>query len=64
MRNLFISREVITPNLAPRRDAVSITSNPFLKETFVLYQSGLIIGVKEETHEVTMEENCNKVGVF
>ena len=52
MRNLFISKEIRVSDLAPRNDAVAITANPFAKEVFVLYESGLLIGVQESSCEV------------
>ena len=56
MRNLFISKEVRISDLAPRNDAVAITANPFAKEVFVLYESGLLIGVQESSCEVGLDQ--------
>lgn len=55
MRNLFISREIHISNLTPRKDAVAVTNNPFSNESYVLFRSGFVIGVNNNTHKVGKE---------
>ena len=52
MRNLFISREIHVSDLTTRKDAIALTSNPFSNESYVLFKSGFVIGVNNDTHQV------------
>ena len=52
MRNLIVLNDIKVKDISTREDAISLTSNPFSKELFVLYRCGIVIGIKEETQEV------------
>ena len=48
----MVLNEIKVKDTSIREDAISLTSNPFSNEIFVLYRCGLVIGVKKETQEV------------
>ena len=52
MRNVFVLREAIVADIVPRNDTSSLTSNPFSKDIYILFEDGTIIGVSESSHKV------------
>lgn len=52
MRNVFISKESFITDIAPKTDAVCFTSNPFTGKSYVLYESGFVVGINSETNQV------------
>lgn len=64
MRNLIVAGEFPMGDDAPREDAICLTSNPFAKEIFVLYEDGLVVGLSRETKEVLFCWNSQIEGVF
>ena len=64
MRNLVVLNETKITDTSIRDDAISLTSNPFLKELYVLYRNGLVIGVKKETHEVRLDDSPSPYRYF
>ena len=61
MRNLIVAGEFSMGDDAPREDAICLTSNPFAKEIFVLYEDGLVVGL---SREVLFCWNSQIEGVF
>ena len=57
MKNISIVEETEITNVAPQNDCYCLTSNPFLGEVYVLYTSGLVIGIRQEDHSVVY--SCN-----
>lgn len=64
MRNVFISKESFVTDIAPKEDAICFTSNPFANKSYVLYESGLVIGINSTTNEVLLFFKCLFVGRF
>lgn len=52
MKNISIVEETEVTNVAPQNDCYGLTSNPFLGEVYVLYTSGLVIGIRQEDRSV------------
>ena len=52
MRNVFISKESFITDIAPKTDAVCFTSNPVTGKSYVLYESGFVVGINSETNQV------------
>lgn len=64
MRNLVVLNEIKVKDTSIREDAISLTSNPFSNEIFVLYRCGLVIGVKKETQEVVFVTYLQTLGIL
>lgn len=64
MRNVFISKESFVTDIAPKEDAICFTSNPFANKSYILYESGLVIGVNSTTNAVCLYVRFLYVGRF
>lgn len=60
----MVLNEIKVKGTSIREDAISLTSNPFSNEIFVLYRCGLVIGVKKETQEVVFVTFLQDIGFF
>lgn len=60
MRNVFISKESFITDLVPQTNAVCFTSNPFTGKSYVLYESGFVVGINSETNQVDylFQQSC------